>query len=279
MKYLFLLLLVYTYPLNSLLAQGPIVNTSDGKVEGTLDGKILMFKGIPYAVPPVGEMRWKAPVQHPGWTETRKCTSFSASAMQSPPVPFMMWTEEFIAPPQPLSEDCLYLNIWAPAKKGKEQYPVVVWIHGGGFTGGAASCAVYDGAEMAKRGIVFVSINYRLGIFGFFSHPELSEGPDKHSSGNLGIMDQVAALKWVKQNIASFGGNPGAVTIAGQSAGSFSIHALVASPLSKGLFQRAIAQSGGLLNGRISKSKSAADADGKKALQKLGIESISELQE
>ena len=189
----------------------------------------------------------------------------------------MMWTEEFIAPPQPLSEDCLYLNIWAPAKKGKEQYPVVVWIHGGGFTGGAASCAVYDGAEMAKRGIIFVSINYRLGIFGFFSHPELSEGPDKHSSGNLGIMDQVAALKWVKQNIASFGGNPGAVTIAGQSAGSFSINALVASPLAKGLFQRAIAQSGGLLNGRISKSKSEADADGQKALQKLGVESISEL--
>lgn len=276
MKYFFFLL-VYTLSLNTLMAQGPIVRTSVGAVEGTLENKIRVFKGIPYAVPPVGEMRWKAPVQHPGWKETRMCTSFSASAMQSPPVPFMMWSEEFIAPPQPLSEDCLYLNIWAPAQKGGEQYPVLVWIHGGGFTGGAASCAVYDGAEMAKRGIIFVSINYRLGIFGFLSHPELTEGSDKHSSGNLGIMDQVAALKWVKENIASFGGNPAAVTIAGQSAGSFSINALVASPLARGLFQRAIAQSGGLLNGRISKSKAAADEDGKKALQKLGVESISAL--
>ena len=277
-KLLFILLtLLMCTGFNSLIAQPVSVKTNKGTIEGILVENLQVFKGVPFAAPPVGELRWKAPQPVSKWTGIKKCTSFSASAMQSPPVPFMMWSEEFIAPPQPLNEDCLYLNIWAPAKKGKEQYPVLVWIHGGGFTGGAASCAVYDGAEMAKRGIIFISINYRLGIFGFFSHPELAEGTDTHSSGNLGIMDQVAALKWVKENIASFGGNPAAVTIAGQSAGSFSINALVASPLAKGLFQRAIAQSGGLLNGRISKSKAEADADGKKALQNLGIESITTL--
>jgi para-nitrobenzyl esterase len=197
--------------------------------------------------------------------------------MQSDPVPFMMWTEEFIAPPKPLSEDCLYLNIWSPAKKGNAPYPVVVWIHGGGFTGGAASCAVYDGEEMAKNGIVFISINYRLGIFGFLAHPELTSESEGYSSGNLGILDQIAALQWVQKNIAAFGGDPQQLTIAGQSAGSFSVNALVASPLAKGLFQRAIAQSGGILNGRFLKPKTAAETDSKAALQKLGIQSISEL--
>jgi para-nitrobenzyl esterase len=260
-----------------IIGQPISIQTTAGTIEGLQKANVSIYKGVPYAAPPVGELRWKSPQAIKSWTGIRKCTNFSASAIQSDPVPFMMWTEEFIAPPKPLSEDCLYLNIWSPANKGKEQYPVVVWIHGGGFTGGAASCAVYDGEEMAKKGIVFVSINYRLGIFGFLAHPDLSNDTEQYSSGNLGILDQIAALKWVQQNIAAFGGNPASVTIAGQSAGSFSVNALVASPLAKGLFQRAIAQSGGILNGRFLKPKTVAEDINKQELKKLGIESISEL--
>jgi para-nitrobenzyl esterase len=274
------IILILMLPFTSsiqILAQPKNIQTSAGTVEGLQKGNVIIFKGIPYASPPVGELRWKSPQGMKSWTGIKKCINFSASAMQSDPVPFMMWTEEFIAPPKPLSEDCLYLNIWSPSQKGKESYPVVVWIHGGAFTSGAASCAVYDGEEMAKKGIVFVSINYRLGIFGFLAHPDLSNGPDQYSSGNLGILDQIAALKWIQQNIAAFGGNSAAVTIAGQSAGSFSVNALVASPLAKGLFLRAIAQSGGILNGRFLKFKSDAENDNKAELKNLGIESISEL--
>jgi para-nitrobenzyl esterase len=277
MKYFFILLLVYTYPFTSLLAQGPIVQTSEGKVKGTLDGNISVFKGIPYAAPPVGDLRWKNPQPTAKWKDVKDCTRFPASAIQPPPVPFMMWTEEFIAPPEPLSEDCLFLNIWSPAKKGKEKFPVLVWLHGGGFTGGAGSCAVYDGEEMAKKGIVFVSINYRLGIFGFFAHPELSRESVSQTSGNYGLLDQIAALKWVQQNISAFGGDPAGITIAGQSAGSISVYALIASPLAKGLFHGAIAQSGGLLNGLLSKTKEAAEMSGTKALEKAGYSSISSL--
>lgn len=275
--FIFLLLLISGISRNNIFGQSIKIHTTAGTIEGIKKGNVSIFKGVPYAAAPVGDLRWKSPQELNTWTGTKKCTNFSASAMQANPVPFMMWTEEFIAPPKPLSEDCLYLNIWSPAKKSKVPYPVVVWIHGGAFTGGAASCAVYDGEEMAKKGIVFVSINYRLGIFGFLSHPDLSNGPNQYSSGNLGILDQIAALQWVQKNISSFGGNPAAVTIAGQSAGSFSVNALIASPLAKGLFQRAIAQSGGILNGRFLKSKSDAEAESKAALKKLGIESISEL--
>jgi para-nitrobenzyl esterase len=261
----------------SAFAQGPIVQTTYGPVEGVAEGQVRIFKGIPFAAPPVGELRWAPPKKHAGWTEKRLCAAFGPSAMQTTPVPFAMWTEEFIAPPAPLSEDCLTLNIWTAGKSRKDKLPVVVWIHGGGFVGGAASCAVYDGKAMAERGIVLVSINYRLGVFGFLAHPELTAESGKQASGNYGLMDQAFALQWVRDNIAAFGGDPNTVTIAGQSAGSISVNALVASPQAKGLFQRAISQSGGLLSGRFSRSLADAEASGMALQKAAGAQSLAAL--
>ena len=158
--------------------------------------------------------------------------------MQASPAPFSMWTEEFLIPKEPISEDCLYLNVWTGAKSSKEKRAVLVWIYGGGFTSGGSACPIYDGEAMAKKGIVFVSINYRVGVFGFFAHPELTKESGNNASGNYGIMDQIAALKWIQKNIAAFGGDPKNVTIAGQSAGSMSVNCLVASPLAKGCFKK-----------------------------------------
>ena len=218
-----------------------------GLISGTKDSKsdVVSFKGIPFAAPPVGDLRWKAPQSAKSWNGVKECKTFSASAMQSTPMPFSMWTAEFIAPAEPLSEDCLYLNVWTAAKSSSEKRPVIVFIHGGAFTSGSGSVPVYDGTAMAQKGVVFVTINYRVGIFGFFSHPELSKESVSKTSGNYGLLDQIEALKWVKKNIAAFGGDPNRVAIAGQSAGAFSVNYLVASPLAKGLFQRAIAESGG----------------------------------
>jgi para-nitrobenzyl esterase len=187
-----------------------------------------------------------------------------------------MWTEEFIAPPEPLSEDCLYLNVWTAAKSVEEKLPVLVWIYGGGFVSGSSACAVYDGEALAKNGIVYVSVNYRVGVFGFMAHPELSKESKHHASGNYALMDQIAALQWVKNNIAAFGGDPDKVTIAGQSAGSFSVQALVASPLSKGLFRGAIAQSGASF-GRFSSSLADAETKGEAIAQKSKKKGIAEL--
>jgi para-nitrobenzyl esterase len=258
-------------------SQAPIVQTTYGPVRGAMENGIRVFKGIPFAKAPVGALRWTPPQRHEGWKDTLAATAFGASAMQANPVPFMMWTEEFIAPPKPLSEDCLFLNIWTPGRSQKDKLPVLVWIHGGGFTGGAASCAVYDGSAMAERGIVFVSINYRLGIFGFMAHPELSAESGHQASGNYGLMDQAFALQWVKENISAFGGDPNAVTIAGQSAGAMSVNALVASSLTKGLFRRAIAQSGGILNGRFSNSLKDAEDAGRTIQKNAAAANIAEL--
>ncbi len=222
------------------------VKVEGGTISGTTNpaGDIQIFKGIPFAAPPVGDLRWKAPQPVIKWTGIRKCTEFSASPMQSSPVPFGPWSEEYLIPKTPISEDCLYLNLWTGAKSPEEKRPVIVWIYGGGFSSGGAGVPVYDGVAMAKKGIVFVSINYRVGVFGFFAHPELTKESGRNASGNYGLMDQVAGLEWVKKNIAAFGGDPNNVTIAGQSAGSMSVNCLVASPLCKGLFKRAIAESG-----------------------------------
>ena len=223
------------------------VKTLAGSVSGTLadESGVKVFMGIPFAAPPVGDLRWKAPQPVTPWEGVRECVDLPASAMQAPPIPFRMWSQEFMAPMEPLSEDCLYLNVWTAAEKNNEALPVILWIHGGAFTGGSGTVPLYNGVDMAKKGVVFVTTNYRLGIFGFFCHPELSKESELGVSGNYGILDQIAAIKWVKDNIAAFGGDPNNITIAGQSAGSMSVNAIVASPLAKGLFQRAIAQSGG----------------------------------
>jgi len=247
----------------------------NGLISGTKDAnsEVVSFKGIPFAAPPVGELRWKAPLPVKNWSGVRECKRFPASAMQPTPAPFMMWTFEFMAPAEPLSEDCLYLNVWSAAKSTEEKLPVIVYIHGGAFTGGSGSVPVYDGTAMAKKGVVFVTINYRLGIFGFFSHPELSAESATKTSGNYGLLDQVEALKWVHKNIAAFGGDPARVTIAGQSAGAFSVNYLVASPLTKGLIQRAIAESGGA----VLPTNPFAGVRGLKEAEEQGAELINSL--
>ncbi|MBX2900751.1 MAG: carboxylesterase family protein [Cyclobacteriaceae bacterium] len=252
--------------------------TVHGKVKGvrTNDRLVTSFKGIPFAAPPVGNLRWKEPQPVKPWAGVLTCNKFSASPYQNKPAPFAMWTEEFIAPPEPLSEDCLYLNVWTPAKTSKEKLPVLMWIYGGGFVSGSSACAVYDGEALAKQGIIFVSVNYRVGVFGFFSHPDLTKESGKNASGNYALLDQLAALKWIKENIAAFGGDPAKVTIAGQSAGSFSVQALVASPLSKGLFRGAIAHSGASMN-RFSKKLTEAEATGTALSQKVNATGVDAL--
>ncbi|NQU86546.1 MAG: carboxylesterase family protein [Mariniphaga sp.] len=228
------------------------------------NSEITVFKGVPFAAPPVGDLRWKAPRPVEKWNGILGCKIFSASPMQRTPEPFMMWTQEFIAPKEPLSEDCLYLNIWTPAKLAGENHPVFVYIYGGGFNSGSGSVPVYDGEEMAKKGLVFLIINYRVGNLGFLAHHELTAESENNTSGNYGLLDQVEALKWVNKNIKAFGGDPENVTIAGQSAGAFSVNYLVASPLTKGLIHRAIAESGGAImqNGRKTLTLEQAEETG-----------------
>ncbi len=254
------------------------IKVEGGNISGTKNSQsdVHIFKGIPFAAPPVGAFRWKAPQPVKSWNGTKACDKFGPSPMQGKPVPFSMWSAEFLIPQEPISEDCLYLNVWTGAASAKEKRPVLVWIYGGGFMSGGSGVPIYDGEAMAKKGIVFVSINYRVGIFGFFAHPELTKESGNNASGNYGLMDQVAALKWVQKNIAAFGGDPGNVTIAGQSAGSMSVNCLVASPLAKNLFQKAIAQSGAsFANGNASLQN--AEEEGKKIMQSVSAKSINDL--
>ncbi len=259
-----------------------VVKTNAGLISGITnqDADINIYKGIPFAAPPVGNLRWKEPQPVTAWSGIKKCDAFSASPMQAKPSPFWAWTEEFLIPKEPISEDCLYLNVWTAAKKPGEKKPVIVWIYGGGFSSGGTACAIYDGEAMAKKGVVFVSTNYRVGIFGFFAHPQLTKESAHNASGNYGLMDQVAALQWVKKNIAAFGGDPDNVTIAGQSAGSMSVNCLVASPLAKGLFKHAIAESGASFVSspmRGSATLHQAEEDGAKLASSLNKPSIGEL--
>jgi para-nitrobenzyl esterase len=227
---------------------GPI-QTESGPVSGYFNEKtsVTAFKGIPFAAPPVGGLRWKAPQPPIPWKAVKECTAFGPSPMQAKPVSFLMIGPEFVVPQQPLSEDCLYLNIWTAARSMKEKRPVLVWIYGGGFQTGGSAAPGYSGEALAEQGILFVSFNYRLGIFGFLSHPALTAESIHHSSGNYALMDMIAALSWVKKNIGAFGGDPDRVTIAGQSAGSASVNCLLASPVARGLFQGAIGESGSLV--------------------------------
>lgn len=215
-----------------------LVNVDTGRVKGAVNNGVASFKGIPFAAPPVGALRWKAPQPAPHWKDVRQAVEFGPRCMQGNIYNDMVFRDK--GP----SEDCLYLNVWTPAASAHARLPVMVWIYGGGFGAGAASEPRQDGANLAKKGVVVVSMNYRLNVFGFFSHAELAKESGHDSSGNYGLLDQVAALRWVRRNISGFGGDPANVTIFGESAGSFSVSALMASPLAQGLFHRAIGESG-----------------------------------
>jgi len=219
-------------------AAPPGVTIDTGRVQGVLKSGVAAYRGIPYAAPPVGVLRWKPPQPAASWTGVRKAVDFGPRCMQARIYDDMVFRDK--GP----SEDCLYLNVWTPAAAAGAHLPVMVWIHGGGFAAGAASEPRQDGQNLAKKGVVVVSMNYRLNVFGFFTHAELAKESGRDASGNYGLLDQVAALEWVHRNIAAFGGDPGKVTIFGESAGSFSVSALMASPLAQGLFQRAIGESG-----------------------------------
>ncbi|HWU56561.1 MAG TPA: carboxylesterase family protein [Rhizomicrobium sp.] len=213
-----------------------IVSVTGGQIRGAmLEQGGAVFKGIPYAAPPVGDLRWREPAPVQRWPGVRDTTSFSPACAQSP---------IFIPSTMPVSEDCLYLNIWTAQWPAISRKPVMVWFPGGGNFGGSAREPVYDSDTLARRGVVLVTLNFRLGPFGFFSHPALTRESAQHASGNQGVQDQIAALKWVRANIAKFGGDPDNVTIFGESAGAMDVNVLMTSPLSKGLFHRAIAESG-----------------------------------
>src|SRR6476646_6065114 len=231
----------------------PRAKTENGVLEGVDESGIKTFKGVPFAAPPVGALRWKEPQPVQNWSGVRKADKFGPRAMQLPIFGDMNFRSNG------MSEDCLYLNIWTPAKTGNEHLPVLVYFYGGGFMAGDGSEPRYDGESMARRGIVAVTVNYRLGIFGFFAHPALTKESANHSSGNYGLLDQTAALKWVQKNIAAFGGDPGKITIAGESAGSFSVSAQMASPLSKNIIAGAIGESGSLLG--LNPTASLKDAE------------------
>jgi para-nitrobenzyl esterase len=215
------------------------VRTQSGIVAGSVANGVVSWKGIRYAEPPVGELRWKPPVPVKPWTGVRQATEYGHDCMQEP---FPSDAAPLGTPP---AEDCLFVNVWAPEKPAADKLPVMFWIHGGGFVNGGSSPAVYDGSAFARRGVVLVSLNYRLGRFGFFAHPALTREQGDAPLGNYGYLDQIAALHWVRDNIAAFGGDPGNVTIFGESAGGGSVLMLMTTPLAKGLFHKAIVESGG----------------------------------
>lgn len=244
LSFALLVLAILSFTSASFGAASDPVRVEQGLLAGTngASASVRVYLGVPYAAPPVGDLRWKAPQPADPWKGVRKATEFSNACWQTPYPPA---AAIYQAKLPPLSEDCLYLNIWTPANSSKDRLPVMFWIHGGGFTRGTANTSAYNGEVLARKGVVVVTINYRLGIFGFFAHPGLSAESGHHASGNYALLDQIAALTWVKKNITAFGGDPGKVTIFGESAGSWAVNALMASPLAKGLFQRAIGESGG----------------------------------
>ncbi|HVG54799.1 MAG TPA: carboxylesterase family protein [Vicinamibacterales bacterium] len=281
-------------------------------VTGTVHPTVRIFKGIPFAAPPLGENRWKAPQPAAKWTGVRKADAFGPSCVANggagrggrgggapggapgrgaapggapgaaaPAAAAPQATAAPPAPPRqpPANEDCLTVNVWTNANDGNARRPVMMWIYGGGFTGGSGGQAWYDGEDLAAKGAVIVTMNYRLGGFGFFAHPELAKEAGRSGSGNYGVMDAIAALQWIKRNIRAFGGDPNNVTIAGESAGAIMVGALVGSPQAKGLFNRAVVESGawmGLQMGRMTTAEQA-QGNGAKALQTAGINSIAEL--
>ncbi len=253
-------------------SSGPVVDAPAGKVEGFLDGKLRVFKGIPYALPPVGQARWKPPSTMPRWAEIRKAAEFGPACYQ----PMVTSRTVYTRDPLPMSEDCLTLNIWTPA--GARNAPVFLWIYGGALVSGASREPMYDGARLAAQGIVVVSINYRLGVFGWLAHPELSAESPQGVSGNYGLLDQIEGLRWVRRNIRAFGGDPSNVTIAGESAGGLSVMYLMAAPPARGLFAKAIAQSAYMISTPELKQRrfgaDAAEAGGARLCAALHMPSL-----
>ena len=249
------------------------VQVEGGAIQGTVTEDLTIYKGIPFAAPPVGDLRWKAPQPVEAWEGVKQTTKYAPAPMQGG------------NPPSGKSEDCLYLNVWTPAKSADEKLPVMVWIYGGGFSFGSTSAPVHDGENLARKGVILVSIAYRVGQIGFLAHPELSAESPNGVSGNYGILDQIAGLQWVQNNIEAFGGNPENVTVFGESAGGISVSMLCASPLAKGLFQKAISQSGGSFGptrsttypGENMKTLEQAEQDGVEYLEQFDASSIEEL--
>lgn len=269
----FAFLLVIAMLLSSCSGWDGRVKVDGGWIQGTVSKDITVFKGIPFAAPPVGELRWKEPQKVVPWKGTLNTTSYAPSSMQAGKGPY-----EY-------SEDCLYLNVWTPAKSAKDRLPVMVWFYGGGFAGGSPADPVTDGTELSEEGVILVTTAYRVGKLGFLAHPELSVESPEGVSGNYGLEDQIAALRWVQNNISAFGGDPGNVTIFGESAGGISVSMLCASPLAKGLFSRAISESGGSFGpivattspGENMKSLKEAEKDGLAIAGSLGAKSLKEL--
>ena len=279
MKSLIRLLIMASILLPGCSSNAPviIVKVDGGKVEGIKVGDITVFKGIPFAAPPVGDLRWKAPQPVKNWIGILKADKFGLACPQ------MKMNRPGI-PEVEVSEDCLYLNVWTPAKSSKEKLPVMVWIYGGGFALGTTSYPLYSGEQLANLGVILVSVAYRVGPLGFMSHPELTAESEHHVSGNYGLLDQIAGLKWVKNNIKGFGGDPSKVTIFGESAGAESVSMLAASTLTKGLFRGAISESGGSF-GPVRKDRvmdcmqllAGAEKSGTDFMNRMGCANLAEL--
>jgi len=256
-------------------AQIQSAQVTGGAVRGVVTNDIASFKGVPFAAPAAGKNRWRSPQPVIPWKGDRAADHFAPACVQD-----TAFAVRLGAPPE-VSEDCLYLNVWTPARTPADKLPVMVWIYGGAFVGGGTNWPLYDGTRLAEKGVVLVSVAYRVGVFGFLAHPELSR-ESGHGSGTYGLQDQIAGLRWVRANIAKFGGDPNRVTIFGESAGGISVNMLTASPVAKGLFQRAISESGGSMAPPISSGNAGggvpvlalAEATGEKFLSGLGVADI-----
>ena len=270
MNRLLLLMLTGSAIVSAAITEPVRIDTGLLSGTSTSSADVRVFKGIPYAAPPTGALRWRAPQPAAHWDSVRKADQFGSVCMQN--------RAANATGPAP-SEDCLYANVWTGAKSPTERRPVIVWTYGGGFTSGAGSVPTYDGEALARKGAVVVTYNYRLGAFGFFAHPELTKESDRNASGNYALMDMAAVLRWVQKNIANFGGDPARVTIDGESAGSMMVSAMVGSPEGKGLFKRAISQSGAWMGIGIGHMTTRAQAEeaGLKLAQTVGAASLAEL--
>lgn len=260
------------------------ITTKQGALQGVLsqDGKTCIFRGVPYAQPPVGELRFRRPQAHEPWEGVWDCTAFGPRCPQADLASMDFYGKEFYDAMVPREdEDCLYLNIWTPAQaQPEDKLPVLFWIHGGAFMHGCGSEKEFDGEAFARQGVILVTINYRVNAFGFFAHPELEKENPEGVSGNYGILDQIFALQWVRENIAAFGGDPEKITIDGQSAGCMSVQTLSSSPLTKGLFQGAILQSGGGIRALgTTSSKEALWETSQKLLEHLGCSTVEQLRQ